>query len=87
MRPCANRIDEDAFPDPMHAKRHQIIHHVIFGRDAFKHGAHHPGLFGLGDFAVTEICLWGGGVVHGVNIGANRRKGEGQCPNCRKWKP
>ena len=87
MRPSANRIDENALPDAMHAKRHEIIHDVVFGRHAFKHGAHHAGLFGLGDFAVTEICLWGGGVVHGTNISAEPQKGEGPCPNCRKWKP
>ena len=34
------RIDHDVLPDPVQARRHQIVHQVVAGRHAVKHVVH-----------------------------------------------
>jgi hypothetical protein len=34
------RADHDVLPDPMQARRHQVVHQVVAGRHAVKHIVH-----------------------------------------------
>src|SRR5690606_32398545 len=59
-------------PEPMHAARHGVVHHVVFRRDRRKHLAHAPRLFGLRHVLEPKMC---GLVTHGATIAAGPGRG------------
>ena len=55
----------EVLPQPMRAKRHQIVHDIVFARDRRKNGAHALRLVGRRD--LFEAKIHGGiGISHGT---------------------
>ena len=49
------RIDHDVFPDPVQARRHQVVHQVVAGRHAVEHVVHQRLFFAQGDVPEAEM--------------------------------
>ena len=56
-RPRLHAVDEAVFPQPVHAARHQVVHHVVAARDRAEDRADAPRLFFRADQLVAEIHL------------------------------
>ena len=54
-------LDETALPQPVHARAHGVVHHIVFGGNIGKDLAHAAGLFRGIDIFVAE----GNGIIHG----------------------
>ena len=66
--------NELVLPQPVHPRRHRIVHDVVFARDAGEDLAHAAGLFLRGHILVAErYCLF----CHGLGLRWNcaARKG------------
>jgi hypothetical protein len=49
------RVDHDVLPDPVQARRHQVVHQVVAGRHAVKHLVHQRLLVAQGHVAEAEM--------------------------------
>ena len=63
-RPRLHAGDEAVLPQPVHAARHQVVHHVVAARDRAEDAADAPRLFLGADQLVAEIDL----VRHGLRL-------------------